>query len=208
MPTHSQRDFADPDAVGFVQDGRDQSHREPLEIFDPCDLDTLPEQVAERFGLPLPQAACIAAWHIAEKLHAEQFAQARTLAQTVEFTLGGNNAKLRAIALAFAGGLDVASGATMACVAERQCVTRAAISKLVNQACDALHLPRSRYMKSASAREAYRSRATEVHRRNRHSPKPSSQSHDHQPHRQDQRNPQGTLPRRGDGKVPVHGDKP
>jgi hypothetical protein len=195
MPT--PRDFADVDAVAFVQDGRDESHREPVVEFDPAgEIDTLPEKLAEKFGVPLPVAKAFAAWHSAEVKHAEQFTQARTLTRSVEFLMGESNAKLAAVAIAFAGGLDCANASTMASVADRLCLTRAAISKRVNRACDTLQLPRSRYMKSASAREAYRKRASEVHRRNRNPASPNSQSHE-QP-RHDDPQPDRSCPRQAD----------
>lgn len=105
------------------------------------------------------------------KLHAKMLENAEQINHSLlverigRFFTKESNPVLASLGMAFAVGLDSINGKSMTEIAIARCCTRAAISKSANRACDALQLPRSRYMKSAGARDVYRDRAKQIHRK-------------------------------------------
>lgn len=96
---------------------------------------------------------------------AENIQRALILERMVRFLVKESNVRLAAIGLALAAGLECVNGKSMTQLAVECCCSRAAISKIANRACDALQLPRSRYMKSKESRKVYSNRAKQVHRK-------------------------------------------
>lgn len=149
---------------GMVVDDVDEFHREVCYEADyATEIDTIEEVLSEM------NPKEFAEYLKKQLLENERRVAASVLRRAVAFLVGDKspkNAKVCAVGLAFAGGLDIHGGNTMKKVAEEMCLTRAAISKVANQAADALGIKRNlAYMRTESAREAYRKRAKEVHGR-------------------------------------------
>lgn len=136
------------------------SFQKPI-LFDPADLDSERDKVAEMLGdeseadrvMPVITQA-------AERLAMKGYGAA--ISQIGAYFTRGN-AEVNKWGFIFAVGLDAAEGQSMEDVAKQIGVTRAAISKSANEWVALLGLPRSRYMRSESAVEAYTERATTVH---------------------------------------------
>lgn len=156
--------------VAFVENGNGDAQREQFVETDlAAELDRLEDVLLERFGkLPTHEAIkAIATWH-QEVLEAEsQKTQARIFRGCISLLINCKTPKLLAHGMAFASGLQCLIGLTMTEASVKLGVTKAAVSKVTVKVCDMFGLPRSRYMKTEKAAEAYRKRAIEVHRRNK-----------------------------------------
>lgn len=108
-------------------------------------------------------ARAILNWHARKAKSFIQSHNGEVLRHLFSVILKPGNTALRFWSLAFAANLDTVQGRTMTSVAHDLKVTRQAVSKLANEWCDLLELPRSRYMKSEKARKAY-----SVERKNNH----------------------------------------
>ena len=118
--------------------------------------DNLTGELRDQFGLDADHADAIAQWHCQRCRQASTASRAKDLALLIEVLLTRPNPKLAGAGMSYAAGLDSINGKTMTETARELGVTRAAVSKESNFWSDTLGLPRSRYMKSARARRAYR----------------------------------------------------
>jgi transcriptional regulator with XRE-family HTH domain len=183
--SQGKEDVRDGRSGVFVGDEQDEFHMEVAYETDyASEIDTKPEKHMENIMSKLPETvrrnedvrkalsegvAEICDAHDREMESSRFAVQSGTLRRTIAFLAADKtpkNAKICAIGLAFAGGLDEINGNAMTNIAAKMCVTRAAISKVANQAADALGIKRDgAYMRTQTAREAYRKRAKEVHAR-------------------------------------------
>lgn len=155
----------------FVEDGEDEFHIDVA--YETCfsgEIDTQEETLMEMI-LQKKDPKDIVGWLMGKINETEKRVAASVLRRAVAYLVADKspkNAKVCAVGLAFAGGLDLLGGNSMTKIASDMCLTRAAISKVANQAADALGIKRDvGYMRTQDAREAYRKRAKEVHRRNK-----------------------------------------
>ena len=160
--SYTLNDTANPTVVSDHNGSRD-----PEEYAEASTGSTVTEDVAERndslsgelqdaFQLDAEQADAIAQWHCRRCQEASTTARAHDLVRLIEVLLTRQNPRLAAAGMAYAAGLDGIAGKPMTETARELSVTRQAVSKEANFWSDALKLPRSRYMKSARARVAYR----------------------------------------------------
>jgi transcriptional regulator with XRE-family HTH domain len=148
----------------FIGEDADEFHMDVAYEIDFADeIDTIEEVLAEM------KPNEIAVWVKKQIEETEKRVSSSMLRRAVAFLVADKspkNAKVCAVGLAFAGGLDLLGGNSMTKIAADMCLTRAAISKVANQAADALGIKRDvGYMRTQAARESYRKRAKEVHGR-------------------------------------------
>ncbi len=154
-----------------IHDSREEVKAGKVEAFinfDPADeLDTIVDQLLENtMGMDRQKSTVFIVNYfeaIIEKI--QEKAKAKAIQGCVGFLIRAKNAKLAAYGIAYAAGLQELSGLSMTSASMQLKVTKAAISKSAIQAADILGLPRSRYMKSEKASEAYRERQLEINRK-------------------------------------------
>lgn len=160
---------------GRIHDSREEvkqgkGHIEPFINFNPADeLDTMVDELLEAtIGMDREKSTVFIVKYfeaIIEKT--QERTKAKAIQGCVGFLIRAKNAKLAAYGIAYAAGLQELSGLSMTSASIDLKVTKAAISKSAIQAADILGLPRSRYMKSEKASEAYRERQLELNRKKR-----------------------------------------
>lgn len=153
---------------GWISNGNG-SRLEPVFNVDMAkEIDTLEDEIQEAFSM-LKTSREMAQWAAKLVRQVEERSmtveRSRVLTKTVNFLVRKDNAKLAAIGISYAAGLDFLNGTTMTQIADKIGVTRAAVSKVANEFCDLLNIPRSRYMKSNEARQAYSQRQKNISRR-------------------------------------------
>lgn len=118
---------------------------EPHTIFDPSTLDSEAEMLAEELRLTVEQASRVIVWRNKTNADSTRATQADQLGRVCQFFLAeGQNARLAAVALCFAAGLNRRiRWNSMRDAARELGYTVAEISKLTLRAQDALGLPRN-----------------------------------------------------------------
>lgn len=142
---------------------------EPSYRWDPSDLDSAEEQLAERLGLTVEQAARVLAW-AGELRRSESFAagSGELIAVIRLFWRYGQNSRMLALALAFAAGLDrQLPFRSMREAAASNGYTVAQLSKLVRTVQDSLGLPRTCHNKSDEASAVFAAVQRDKHFRKR-----------------------------------------
>lgn len=158
-------------SAGEVVTAFDPDHESPelAEVTDmAANIDTLADDLAERFDLTPGQAEGIAKWHT----HQVQLEASRELAFFLSRIVGGllfcANAKLRAAGLAFATNLASLHGfRSMRDYADKNALSVEAVSQATKFWKAELHIKHSPHSKSDEARASYRKAATENHWRHR-----------------------------------------
>lgn len=118
---------------------------EPHTTFDPSILDSEAEMLAEELRLTVEQASRVIVWRNKTNADSTRTTQADQLGRVCQFFLAeGQNARLAAVALCFAAGLNRRiRWNSMRDAARDLGYTVAEISKLTLRAQDALGLPRN-----------------------------------------------------------------
>lgn len=127
------------------------------------DIDTLPEEIADTFGIPLAIAAEIAQWHEEVVTHAANQYQSHLIQSIVGGILSSRNPKLAAAGIAFATKLDALNGMNQSDYAAANNISRQAVSKCTKHWQRVLGVAPSAHQKSESACAAYKEAATNDH---------------------------------------------
>jgi hypothetical protein len=126
----------------------------PLNMGDHCD--SLHENLAEQFKIPVAIAKKIAAWHLAVVEREGEERKAAVVARIAGAFLNASNVKLTSAGLAYAAGLNSLNGlGTMAEYAASIGVSRQAVSKVAKQWQEELSLPNSSHMRDEEACKTY-----------------------------------------------------
>lgn len=143
--------------------------REPCTIPDVAGtIDTLEDELQERFRLTADQARLVADWHRGELDHEDEHLQGHLVNRIVARLLERGNIRLKAIGLAFAAGLNRLNGWPSERAAARDSgFTVASINSYKLSWIDYLELPHNEHCKSEQSRKIYRQSATDNHWRRR-----------------------------------------
>lgn len=127
--------------------------QEALLTFDPSDLDSPAEILADQFKIPLDVARAISAWHEQEVAKVAATVDTRTggvfLHRVLAWLMGPGDAKAKTVALCFAADLQSLIGwSTLAEAAEDLGMTAANLSKLQTEIQAWLQLPETQWNKT------------------------------------------------------------
>jgi hypothetical protein len=129
--------------------------------------DSLHDALRDLARLTADQAALILDWHRARIEHEGRWQTAQALRRFASFFSRDRNPAVQGLAMAMAFQLDGwLDDGSMSDAAERLGVTKAYISKAVDEWREAFDLPRSSYQKPQATVQSYRQSATTNHWRN------------------------------------------
>lgn len=142
---------------------------EPHYRFDPSEIDTLEDQLAEQFNLTTKQATAIAQWHRQQIANAETKQDSFHLGRLIGYLLRPGNMWLKVISLSFAARLNRQHGfrSQRDAAKAHYGFTVAALNKEVNAWIDLLELPRNEHCKSNASRLKYKAVQSQNHWRRR-----------------------------------------
>lgn len=141
--------------MNYIPDTTEKAttHKDSLWTFDPSELDSPAEIIADRFGIPIDVARAISQWHDDEVAKVAATVDTRTggmfLHRVLAWLMGPGDAKAKTVALCFAADLQSLIGwSTLAEAAEDLGMTSANLSKLQTEIQAWLSLPETQWNKT------------------------------------------------------------